>query len=39
MDEVDAGNVDVELEVSLLAKVDAALLALDRSNPTTPRWS
>jgi len=33
MDEVDAGNIDAELEGSLLAKVDAALAALDRGNP------
>ena len=33
MDEVDAGNIDTELEGSLLAKVDAALAALDRGNP------
>ena len=33
MDEVDAGHIDAELEVSLLAKVDAALSALERGNP------
>ncbi len=33
MDEVDAGNIDAEMEVSLLAKVDAAIAALDRDNP------
>jgi len=33
MDEVDSGNVDPELEGSLLAKIDAALAALDRDNP------
>ena len=33
MDEVDAGNIDTELEGSLLAKVDAALATLDRGNP------
>jgi len=33
MDEVDAGNIDAELEGSLLAKVNAALAALDRGNP------
>jgi len=33
MDEVDAGNIDTELERSLLAKVNAALAALDRGNP------
>lgn len=33
MDEVDAGNIDSELERSLLAKVNAALAALDRGNP------
>ena len=32
MDEVDAGNIDAELEISLLAKVGAALAALDRGN-------
>jgi len=33
MDEVDAGNIDAETEGSLLAKVNAALAALDRDNP------
>jgi len=33
MDEVDAGNIDTELERSLLTKVNAALAALDRGNP------
>jgi hypothetical protein len=33
MDEVDSGNIDPELEESLLAKVDAALAALDKGNP------
>ena len=33
MEEVDAGNIDTELERSLLAKVNAALAALDRGNP------
>ena len=33
MDEVDTGNIDPELEGSLLAKVDAALSALGRGNP------
>ena len=33
MDEVDAGNIDAEMEVSLLAKINAALAALDRDNP------
>jgi hypothetical protein len=33
MDEVDAGNIDTELERSLLVKVNAALAALDRGNP------
>ncbi len=33
MNEVDAGNIDTELERSLLAKVNAALAALDRGNP------
>ena len=32
-DQVDAGNIDVELEESLLAKVNAAIAALDRGNP------
>ncbi|MHC4540233.1 MAG: choice-of-anchor Q domain-containing protein [Planctomycetota bacterium] len=32
MDEVDAGNIDTELEGSLLAKVSAAISALDRAN-------
>jgi len=33
MDEVDAGNIDAEMEGSLLAKINAALAALDRDNP------
>ncbi|MHC4732867.1 MAG: hypothetical protein ACYTDW_00210 [Planctomycetota bacterium] len=33
MDEVAAGNIDIELENSLLAKIGAALSALDRGNP------
>ena len=33
MAEVDTGSIDPELEGSLLAKVDAAMEALDRGNP------
>ena len=33
MDEVDYGNIAPELEGSLLAKIDAALAAIDRGNP------
>jgi len=33
MDEVDSGNIDPELEGSLLVKLDAALAALDKGNP------
>lgn len=33
LDEVDSGNIDPELEGSLLVKIDAALAALDRGNP------
>ena len=33
MDKVDAGNIDAEMEGSLLAKINAALAALDRDNP------
>ena len=33
MDEVVNGNIDVEMENSLLVKVDAALSALERDNP------
>jgi hypothetical protein len=33
MDEVDSGNIAPELEGSLLAKINAALAALDRGNP------
>jgi probable HAF family extracellular repeat protein len=33
MDEADSGNIDTQLEGSLLAKVKAALAALDRGNP------
>lgn len=33
MDQVDAEQIDPELETSLLAKVDAAIAALDRDNP------
>jgi hypothetical protein len=32
-DEVDSGNIAPELEGSLLAKIDAAISALDRGNP------
>ena len=32
-DEVDSGNIAPELESSLLAKIDAALSALERGNP------
>ena len=33
LQQVALGNIDAEMEVSLLAKVDAALAALDRRNP------
>jgi probable HAF family extracellular repeat protein len=33
IDEIELGNIDVELETSLLAKIGAALEALDRGNP------
>ena len=37
MDEVDSGNIDPELEGSLLVKLDAALAALDRGNPNNAK--
>ena len=37
MDEVDSGNIDPELEGSLLVKVDAALSALDKDNPNAAK--
>lgn len=33
VEQVALGNIDVELETSLLAKVDAAIRALERDNP------
>ena len=33
LQQVVLGNIDAEMEVSLLAKVDAAIAALDRDNP------
>ncbi len=33
LDEVNSGNIDPELEVSLLAKLNVAISALDRGNP------
>ena len=37
MDEVDAGTIGAKLEGSLLAKVNAALAALDKGNPNAER--
>lgn len=37
MDEVTDGNIDPELEVSLLAKADAALSALEKNNPNAAK--
>ncbi|MHC4438185.1 MAG: FIMAH domain-containing protein, partial [Planctomycetota bacterium] len=37
MDEVTDGNIDPELEVSLLAKADAALSALEKDNPNAAK--
>jgi probable HAF family extracellular repeat protein len=37
LDEVDSGNIDSELEGSLLVKVDAALSALDKDNPNAAK--
>jgi len=37
MDEVDSGNIDPELEESLLAKIDAALKALEKDTPNAAK--
>lgn len=37
MDEVDSGNIDPKLERSLLAKVNAAISALDKDNPNAAK--
>ena len=37
MDEVDSENIDPKLERSLLAKVNAAISALDKDNPNAAK--
>jgi len=37
VEQVSLGNINVELETSLLAKVDAAIRALDKCNPNNAK--